>query len=160
MSDFWQKNGGQKNGINHSRSISTRVFDFLRRWDVSLYFSSARHHPSEPGALSLQQLLDAQHFKSWMISAVPGRGKTRIAKLVFHRYQLARPIDSTTCIRLSYFGVTNNSGCSSTSKCPWSAVKITSDSCQLLFFSTQSVMTFTALSPDFTAPIELSMLSS
>jgi hypothetical protein len=29
MPDFWQKNGGQKNGINRLRSISIKVFDFF-----------------------------------------------------------------------------------------------------------------------------------
>jgi hypothetical protein len=32
---FGRKMGGQKNGINHSRSIAIRVFDSLCRWHVN-----------------------------------------------------------------------------------------------------------------------------
>jgi hypothetical protein len=72
MPDFWQKNGGQKNGINHSRSISIRVFDSWRRWHVNPDLSFEPDHPAELGALSLLQTLAAQHFKSWTISSKVG----------------------------------------------------------------------------------------
>jgi hypothetical protein len=55
MSDFWQKNGGQKNVTNPSFSI--RLFGSIFRREVNLNFSTAPSHPSELEVLRLLQFL-------------------------------------------------------------------------------------------------------